>query len=155
MNVQNGIADVSNSVPLVVGSGNNAATIRRQPLAPAPGSVYAILMEGGPPLAPLTLVADLGTVTPVAAFPDPVTNFVLAVSPLTGSAGPYVVVYDGLGLYGPPSGTAFDANGNFVIPGIVLPNPPLGVSASVQALYVDPTSPLGVRLTWARFPEQL
>jgi hypothetical protein len=155
MNVQNTPSDVSNSVPLVVGSGHNAATIRRQPLAPAPGTIYSILIEGGPPLGPLTLAADFGTVTPLAAFPNATANLVLAVSPLAGSPGPFLVVFDGLGVYGPPSGAAFDASGRFVIPGILLPNPPLGVSATIQAVYPDPSSPFGFGLTWARFPEQL
>ena len=76
-------------------------------------------------------------------------------SPLTGSAGPYLVVFDGLGVTGSPSGASFDASGTFTIPGILLPNPPFGVSATVQAVYLDPSSPVGFRLTWARFPEQL
>jgi hypothetical protein len=154
-NVQNTVADVSKSVALPVGPGSNAGTIRRQPLAPSPGDTYSILVEGCPPFAPFTLMADLGTVTPVPAFPDATTNLVLAVSPFAGSAGPFYVLLDGAAIFGPSDGAAFDANGSFVLPGIGLPNPPIGITATIQIAYYDPTSPIGVRLTWARFPEQL
>ena len=155
VNVQNTIGDVSNSAALVVGSGSNVGTLRRQPLAPSPGDTYAIVMEGAPPFAVFSLFADLGTVNPLPGFPDPVTDLVLAVSPFTGSAGPFLIVFDGLGVFGPPTGISYDGTGTFVIPGIVLPNPPLGLAVTIQAAYLDPTSPIGLRLTWAKFPEQL
>jgi hypothetical protein len=154
-NVQNSAADVSNTVALVVGSGNNIGTIRRQPLMPLPGSTYAIMVEGGLPFVPFSLFADLGTVTPLSGFPDPVSNFVLAVSPITGSAGPFIPLIDGLGIFGPATGTSLDASGKFVVPGIYLPNPSVGITATIQVAYLDPSSPIGLRLTWARFPEQL
>jgi hypothetical protein len=112
-------------------------------------------MEGAPPFATFSLFVDFGTVTPVPAFPDPITDLVLAVSPITGSAGPLLTVFDGLGVFGPATGIAFDGSGTFVIPGIVLPNPPLGLAVTIQAAYLDPTSPIGLRLTWARFPEEI
>ena len=155
INVQNTVADVSNSAALIVGSGSNAGTIRRHPLTPAPGEAYSIVMEGAPPFAILSLFVDFGTVTPVTAFPDPITNLVLAVSPITGSAGPLLTVFDGLGVFGPATGIAFDGAGSFVIPGIILPNPPLGLAVTIQAAYLDPTSPIGLRLNWARFPEEI
>jgi hypothetical protein len=155
INVQNNLGEVSNGVALPVGSGNNAGTIRRSPLVPVPGGTYSIVLEGGIPGAPLTLLADLGAVTPLVGFPDPVSNFVLALSPLTGSAGPLVPVLDGLGLFGAPGGFAFDAAGRFVLPGIPLPVPPYGITATLQAAYLDPASPIGLRLTWAKYPESL
>jgi hypothetical protein len=155
MNVSEPGVPVSNSVALVVGTGNNAGTFRREPFDPSPGDLYSIIMEGGAPFAPFTLLADFGVGSPVPGFPDPISNLVLAVSPFVGSAGPFVVVFDGMGIFGPPSGIAYDGSGSFVIPFIPLPNPPFGVAITLQAVYVDPTSPLGFRLTWARFPEQL
>jgi hypothetical protein len=152
-NVSDPGAATSNSFPLVVGGGNNAGTIRREPLVVPPGHFYSIVIEGGVPFAPVSLFADFGIVIPQAAFPDPVTNFVLALTPLTGSAGPFVVAFDGVGVFGPPQGITFDANGTFVLPGIQLPFPLFGVPVTLQAVYLDPTSPLGFRLTWAKFPE--
>jgi hypothetical protein len=154
INVQNGVV-VSNSVALRCGPGNNQGTMRRDPLVPTPGGFYSLLIEGGAPFAPFTLVGDLGTVTPVPGFPDAANDYVLAVTPATGSAGPLVPVLDGLGLFGPAGPFALDGAGKFTIPGIYLPSPPVGITATLQVAYLDPTSPLGVRLTWARFPEQL
>ena len=155
MNVENNASEVSNSVPLVVGAGANAGTIRRHPLVPTPGGTYSIVIEGGIPNAPFSLFGDLGTVTPVAAWPHVFANFVLALSPITGSGGPLITVFDGLGVFGPPGPFVLDAAGNFAITGITLPQPALGITATLQAAYLDPASPIGLRLTWARFPEQL
>jgi beta-lactamase superfamily II metal-dependent hydrolase len=155
VNVQSPTGDVSNSAALVVDGGQNAGTIRRQPLAPQPGTPFVWVLEGGPPLAPVTLVADLGAALPFAPFPDAANNLVLAVSPVTGSAGPLIVLVDGMGLFGPPQGAAYDANGKFVCPLVLyLPDPPLGINATLQAAYPDPSIPLGIRLTWARYPER-
>jgi Subtilase family len=155
INVENNASEVSNSVALVVGAGGNAGTIRRHPLVPTPGGTYAILIEGGVPNAPFSLFGDLGTVAPVSAWPHVFANFVLSISPLTGSAGPLVTVFDGLGVFGPPGPFVLDAAGNFAIYGITLPQPAIGITATLQAAYVDPTSTIGLRLTWARFPETL
>jgi hypothetical protein len=153
INVQNTPDDVSNSVALPVGSGTNQGTIRRHPLAPAPGETFFLVIEGGPPFAVFSLLADLGNVTPVPAFPDPVSDMVLAVTFLTGSAGPFIPVLDGLGLFGPGLGVALDGNGSFSFGPIVLPDPGLGIVATLQAVCFDPSSPIGLRLTWARVPE--
>jgi hypothetical protein len=153
-NVASATGDVSGSVALVVESGANAGTIRRHPLAPQPGDSFVWVLEGGLPFAPLTLVADLGVGTPLVGFPDATSNLVLAVSPLTGSAGPLIPLVDGLGLFGAPQGVGYDANGTFVFPPITLPDPPFGITATLQAAYFDPSSPVGIRLTWARFPER-
>jgi hypothetical protein len=70
-----------------------------------------------------------------------------------------VVLADGVGVFGPPDGTAFGLDlspeatppgGLLTVPGLALPVPPLGASASVQAAYLDATSPVGFRLSWAR-----
>jgi hypothetical protein len=97
------------------------------------------------------MIADLGNPVPVSAFPDVVANFVLGVTELAGSNGSWTPVVDGLGLFSPPDGAAFDAYGVFRIPGLTMPNPPLGVSVVIQAAYVDPSSVIGLRLTWALY----
>ena len=65
------------------------------------------------------------------------------------------VLADGMGLFGPPLPIAFDANGRFELPGFVLLNPSLGLSLTVQGVHFDPSAPLGWRIQWARFPDDL
>jgi hypothetical protein len=91
----------------------------------------------------------------VTAFPSAAGNFVLAVGPYAGSPGPFIPIIEGIGLHGPPSGATLDANGGFAIPGFVAPDPALGLSLTVQGLYLDAAAPLGFRMTWARWPDRL
>jgi hypothetical protein len=155
INVQNAVADVSNTLALVVGGGSNQGTIRRQPLMPNPGDLFQVKMEGGTPFMPLTALLDFGTVTPFYPFLDPAQDLVLSVTSLTGSAGPLFPLFDGIGLFLPPDGTAYDATGTFTTPAFALPLPLFGVTFTVQGLYLDLAAPNGFRLTWAKFPETI
>ncbi len=147
---------VSAGAALQVGGGQNAGLIRRQPLSPAPGVAYAALLEGGRQNAIFSLFIDLENPTPLYPFIDGTMNQVLAVSPLAGSAPQsWIAIIDGLGLLGPATGATLDSAGSFVIPGFVRPNPPVGLSLTVQGVFQDPTVPAGFRLTWARYPDQL
>ncbi len=152
VHVSTGSDSESNAVALRVGTGTNQGTIRLAPPSPAPGTSFSLFLEGGLPNAPITYVLDLGNPDPVGAFPESVTNLVLGV----GSPG-MLVLFDGSGVLAPPVPAAFapDPNGTapggtFVLPGITMPSPALGVTLSAQALYPDPAAPLGFRLTWAR-----
>ena len=66
-----------------------------------------------------------------------------------------IVPFDGIGVFGPGTGMTLDANGSFIIPGLGLPAVPIGINATIQVAYLDPTSPIGIRVTWARFPESI
>ena len=108
--------------------------------------------EGMAPGVPINVLADLTGPAPLAPFPDPGTNQVL------GVWQSILPIIDGIGLLGPalPVTTAFDPEatapgGMFQIPNLQVPNPPLGISATLQAVVPDPTSAIGLRLTWARF----
>jgi len=156
--VENGHTIPSNSVACVVGGlGNNHGTIQRNPLAPLPGEAYAAVAEDGLPGAPLLLLADLTNPTPVYPWPSATGNFVLSVrdtQPVT--PGSWFVVADGIGVFGPPTpGIAYDASGTFALHGFTVPNPAWGLTLTVQGAYIDPGSPLGFTLHWARYPDQL
>jgi hypothetical protein len=155
MNVANSPLAVSASVPILTEFGYNVGTLRRQPLAPAAGDPYAIHFEAGLAFAPLTVIVDAGNPLPIGAWPDATSNFVLAVTDLAGSVGPWIPILDGVGVFGPSTGSAYDIYGAFTIPGLVRPSPALGVDLTAQALFLDPAAPLGFTLTWARFPESL
>ncbi len=146
----------SNARALVMGSGNNQGTFQYVPVDAGPGTPVTFRFEGMLPGAPITVIADLTAPLPLAPFPDASTNMVLSVY------ASMLPVVDGLGLFGPPAPvtTTFDPaatapGGVFEIPGLVIPNPPLGVDAALQAVVLDPSSPIGLRLTWARFPLSL
>jgi hypothetical protein len=161
--VKNAAAEWSNTVALVVdGPWSNQATISAVPPGFQAGDVFSIVIEGGSPNAPLTVVVDLDNfVPPSAAWPTPAVNYVLGVDPAQFMILPG---YDGLGIGGPPTATAFGPGGGVTPPGgvlqtsgIVAPNPPLGIAVSVQAAFVDQTAPqgAGVRLTWTLMPLNL
>jgi hypothetical protein len=139
---------VSNLMPFVFDAGSNAGMIRAQPVAPFAGSDFAIRVEAGLPLAPVTLVADAGGPVPVRNLPPPAHNLVLGVTEAAGSNGPWIAVVDGAGLFGPPAGVFLDASGVLLIPGLLMPSPPANIQVSLQAAYLDPAAPLGFRLTW-------
>lgn len=153
--VENGHVAWSNARGLRVGVGSNQGTVVRHPLNPLPGEAYAAFLEGGYPLAPFTLVVDLTHPAPVHPFPDPTGDFVLSVRPFAPPGDPTWLAFDGIGIYGPSIGLAFDATGQANFPGFVAPNPPLGVDLTVQSVYLDPTAIYGFRLGWARWPDSL
>jgi hypothetical protein len=153
INAQNSTTDVSNTAVVRIGGGSNQGTIGRRPLITNPGDTFVAYMDGGAPFSPVTVILDFGTAAPVFPFPDSTWNLVLAVTPLIGSAGPMLVLYDGLGLYGPPNGAAYDANGVFASPPIAWPAPGLGLVFTSQAVYFDAAAPGGIRLSWASWPE--
>jgi hypothetical protein len=152
INVANTSLAVSNTMALQVGGGANAATIRTQPLDPAPGTAYAVKLEGGYAGAPFTLFVDFGTPTPVAHWPTAAADLVVGVGLWAGSSGPLIPLLDGLGFSGAPGPFALGAGGSFDLGGLVQPNPPLGVTLALQAVYIDPGSPIGLNMTWTRNP---
>ena len=156
--VENAHTVPSNAVVCVVGGvGNNAGTITRNPLAPLPGESYGARCENGLPGFPLLLLADLTNPTPVYPWPSPSANFVLSVRDAQPAVpGNWFVLVDGIGVFGAPApGVAYDASGEFTLPGFVLPNPAFGLTITVQGAYIDPGSPVGFTLHWARYPDQL
>ena len=69
------------------------------------------------------------------------------------SHGPLIPLIEGLGVFGPATPIPFDAQGRFALPGIVLPNPAINLTLTIQAAYLDPAAPLGLRLTHAKWPD--
>lgn len=153
--LQLGAATPSNAVPLNVGGFDNKGSIVTHPLQVSAGATFAVVLEGAASGTPFTLVADLAPTTPVAPFPNAASNQVLAVI-----GGQPVPVLDGLGLFGPVVPASFSPSpvaatppgGRFVLPGIVKPNPAIGLAVALQYVIVDPTSPAGIRLSFPRNP---
>jgi hypothetical protein len=76
--------------------------------------------------------------------------------------GSPVPLIDGLGLFGAASPIPFALDpdgtapfGAFVLPGLAKPIPALGLNVAVQAVFPDPASPIGLRLTWILNPLSL
>ncbi len=133
----------TNRLVLTVGAGQNEGHQVITPYGSSPGSAAVLSLAGGAALAPLTLAID-PALTTVYPFPDVPSSFVLGV----GSPG-MSFVFDGLGIApGSALPTALDSQGGLSIP-LVLPTPPLwGSTGSMQAAFLDPSSPLGMTLTW-------
>lgn len=96
----------------------------------------------------MTLVVDAGAPTPFNGWPDPTSNLVLGVTELAGSNGTWLPLADGIGLFGPADGSAFDSVGIYLFPGLTMPIPLLGVQITCQAVYLDPLAPLGFQLSF-------
>lgn len=147
--VKNSARRSSHAVPLSVTTSGNQGFLALSPIAPVPGQPFALTIEGVPAAMPYSLLADFSLAPPITGFPSAAANLTIAVSPAT-----LFSVTDGLGLFGPSSGAAFvlDADaptpgGVAGIPGLTMPLPPLGAIATLQAVYLDPSSPIGLRLT--------
>ncbi len=151
----------SNAKALVVGDGHNQGTIGHWPLLDplVPGNPFALVIDGGTPNAPLLLSIDTSMPAPITNWPNAAGGMVLSLG-MPGAPG-YTPVLDGIGLFGPAvPGVAFSAaqpgntapGGRFVLPGIVAPSPSPSLSFTMQAAYPDPASPVGFRLTFARWP---
>lgn len=139
----------SNTLPLRFGTGINRGTIVRIPLDPDPGQAYAVRLEQGNPGSPLTLALSVGAPSIVEDWPSLAAPMVLSLN-----VGGLIPLLDGLGVFGTPDGAAF-ATSTLDLPGFIAPSPALGLDLTVQGAYVDPSSPLGFRLTWARYPDRL
>ncbi len=156
IHIANSDQAVSRGLALEIGGGENEGLIRRHPLNPAPGQAYSAVTEGGVPNALFSLFVDTENPGPLFPFVDGTMNQVLATSPIAGSSGlGWIPLVDGFGLLSPASGATLDAQGGFVLPGFVRPDPAVGISITVQGVYLDATAPYGFRLTWARFPDRL
>lgn len=162
INVANTPFATTRSFILKVGTGGNGGIVTHYPLAEPvpPGTTFSVVIEGGTPGAPFSLFYDFTNPAPVTNFPTAAANQVLALTP----AGLGVIV-DGIGIVGPPIGTTlapvpplFPPNplappgGSFTLPGVVSSAVPLGVTITIQAVYLDPAVPGGIKLTWARHP---
>ncbi|HYC78985.1 MAG TPA: hypothetical protein VEI02_15265, partial [Planctomycetota bacterium] len=153
--VRNGGVALSNALALTVGGGANLGVqITDPPTRDLAGQTFAFRIEAVPPGMPFTVFADLAATPFTTGFPTPAVGLVL------GVGGPVTTpLVDGVGLFGPPAGVVFGAGpagatppgGVFVAPGLLAPAAP-AADLTLQTLYVDPTSPLGWRLTWATSP---
>ena len=156
LTVQNGGTALSNTKALVVGGVGNLGTQITDPPSSTPnyGGVFSLILEGGAPNQPFTLLLDVAATPTITGFPTLTENFALEISsPLLAP------IFDGLGLFGPPGGYAFGPatgatapGGTFVLNGLPAPIAPSGASYALQTLYADPTSPVGWRLNFAAEP---
>ena len=159
----------SNSGPLMIewgtagGVGANRGVIGFHPLGYAPGQSIQLSLESFWPNQPFALMADTGTPLPIAPFPPPIPGqpggfFVLGVTPF----GPgFSIVMDGIGLIGPPNPLfvtqytpppGSPPYGTFLLPPFQTPSPPSGLFVSLQAVYLDISSPDGWTLSWTKYP---
>ena len=163
INVQNTPIAVSPTRALRIGSSANAGVVTHYPLTEPipPNSPFTVALEGGTPGAPVTLVVDVTSPAPVTLFPNATANMVVALSTIGSS-----VVFDGIGMLGaptpgfnlapnpsttpPPAGTPLP--GSLTLPTMVTGPTPAGINLTLQAFYLDPSSPIGIRLTWPRYP---
>jgi hypothetical protein len=154
--VQNVTFSISNTRVVVVGgAGNNQGTLIRFPLNPAPGQNYSAVFAGGAPGGLLTAIIDATNPAPIYPWPSAAENFVLSVRPLPPGSPGWLPLVDGIGLYGPAQGVTFNGAGRLVLPGFVRPNPAIGIDLTVQGVFLDGASPVGYRLMWARYPDEL
>lgn len=109
---------------------------------------------------PFTLLADTLNIPPIVGQNS---GLVLSVTPAAAN-----VVFDGMGNFYPPDPSAVFAPGiacsliplfenppSSVFPGIFQPNPPLGISLTLQAVFPDPAAFYGITRTHARWPFDL
>lgn len=169
ISVANGACAVSNTIAVPLEPSpdvrDNQGTIRTEPLAFSPGDPLSVILEGCAANQAYTLVYELGipaisgnyggtSPCPVQVLGPQNSCFVLQ-----GFGPASVPIVDGVGLYGPANplgitvlssaGTA--PGGEVRLPtGVVAPNPPLNITVTLQAVYLDPNAPDGWRLTWAR-----
>ncbi len=153
ISVENAHYAASRAIGLQIGNGRNQGTISRFPLAPSPGEAFNLWVATGRPGAPVVLIADQNPGPPLTGVPNAITNLTLSVRLFGTSATGWHLVNDSIGVFGTPFGWGTAPDGTFYIDNIVLPNPPAGATFTSQAAYLDPTSPIGIRLTWARFPD--
>ena len=163
--VRNPPSMASNTVALDVEvspgvAGDNVGTIVFHPLGYSPGQNIRFVLEGVQTDVPFTLMADAAAPVPIVNFPTPTGNSVLGVIP---GSPTFLPILDGIGLFGLPnpllltqsSTTGTQPGGIFLMPPFLTPNPPSGVSVSLQVAYADPTSSNGWRLSWTLNPLDL
>lgn len=156
LTVQNGGTALSNTAAIVVGGVGNKGTQITDPPSSVPtyGGVYSLILEGGAPNQPFTLLLDAAAAPTITNFPTPAENFALEIS-----SPSLLPIFDGLGLFGPPAGYAFGPatgatapGGTFVLNGLPAPAAPSAAFYALQTIYADPTSPVGWRLNFAAEP---
>ncbi len=156
-------AIASNAVGIAVGTAgafDNAGTVSVLPHAPLAGESFMVRVEAPAENVPVTLLIDLGPLPPFAVPFAP--GFDLQIGVLQG---PTLALADGLGLLGPPNGATLAANdlagavpgprGTLDFYGFVAPPVPFGFTMSLQAIFVDVSSPVFANLTWINFPQTL
>ncbi len=155
ISVTNGFASPSNTIGLRCGTSDNLGTVNINPVRILDGQPFSVLVEGGVPLAPFSLIADVPPAEPLVLATTPPQ--VLGVLQTTS-----VALIDGLGILGPATpftlsaaGTGTPPGGQFTLPGFVAPPSPVGSQIALQAAYLDPSSPIGLRLTWTFSPLRL
>ena len=155
---------VSNAFGLPVGNGvvpDNAGAVTLAPVPPGPGASFDLRVEVPAGVTPVTLIAEAPAPSPFILNLAP--GFDLAVGPGLGSP---VVLADGLGIFGPPTGTTTvpDPLSSFGVPGqrsllelmgIVAPPVPLGITFSLAAVYLTGASPIGLNATHVSGPYSL
>ncbi len=155
--VMNGPLAPSNAVAVKIESApgqlSNAGTIRTDPAVTVPGSLSTIVLDGCPIGQPFTLMLDVQNNGPVL-IPDPYST---ASAYLLRGFSPFAfVLCDGISIFGGPFGScstmpdpyATAPGGTARFGPMMLPTPPLGIHAAVQAVVLDPNVSLGLRLTW-------
>ena len=148
----------SNAVAVAVavgsaGSPDNAGSVTVVPRPAAPNEEFFLRVETPVVGQPTTIVADFTQTTSIPLSFAPGFDVVAGV--FFGTPFPLV---DGLGLFGPPSASVLRADnmtgqgvpgprGVFDLRGLVAPPVPFGISFQLQAIYLDPSQPLGFNVT--------
>jgi hypothetical protein len=154
LTVVNFAIETSNHLQFLTAPGRYVGTVGQDPPQPMPGGLITIKIEGAAPGTPFVLLLDLWNMFSAPIPHSAGLSAFLIVDPLMS-----LPLVDGFGLYGPPNPFgAFvpGANtappfGEFAIPGIALPFPPIGLEVTLQAAVFDPTAYLSVGLTVPSF----
>jgi len=158
LSVQNSPGAQSNALALEFGNADNAGAIVRQPPVPAAGATFRWILDGGHAGAPVTFAGAAGSFDPATGVPLPGLNLVVGID-----AAAAIPLVDGLGLFGATDGTLLTSpdpyagipGGRLVLPPLAMPQAPLGLTFTLQAAWVDPSAPLGFRLSWPKPGETL
>jgi hypothetical protein len=151
---------VSNAVGVTVGSGgtpDNAGTVTLVPVPPSPGVPFNVRVEIPVGVSAVTLLAQAPAPAPILVSFG--SGFDLVIGPGLGAP---IVLADGLGIFGPPTGAASvpqdlsffnvtTGQGVFSVSNLFAP-PTLGITVSLVAVYSHPLSPIGLGTTHVSGP---
>lgn len=157
-----GSGETSNIVVLPIGNGFNQGVISRDPIAPSAGDAFDLVLSGGATGQPFSLIFDLDPLASTSSLlqTSPTSGVSLNVRPFAPpQAGTWSAAIDGIGLYRQPEpNVVFGATGppadSFRLRGLFLPPTPLGVTGTLQAVYLDPAAAGGFNVTWARHADR-
>lgn len=147
-------------IPLIVDANpndpiDNRGTLVLAPKPPAPGDAFSVALT-----TPVSLPSVFSLVVDLTQPAPTIINFssglTASLSTLLGSP---LALVDGLGILGPPTSVKLSATSQSIHPalpsshtffhfdGLVAPIQPLGISFSIQAIFLDAQSPLGLNAT--------